>query len=236
MLLLTLGCSEYKLGGDVDPGRLTDEVPDEGEPMLGCETNYASLLPWRRSEVWYAEEPPVDAAARFSGVNVVGRNPRALYPPPGAVLPANEAGLLEVKLDRIDGARDWMRTSDLARIDADGYLFITGRADDAIIRGGFKVMAGKVADVIRQFPGVHDVIVLGLPDERLGEVPVALVEPYPGEQPLPDAIRNWAKERLTSYEVPARIHVVDKLPRTVSDKILKPEARALIREIEGATP
>ena len=165
-----------------------------------------------------------------------GAQLRVIDPATGDELAADEAGILEVKLDRIDGGKEWMRTSDLARIDVDGYLFITGRADDAIIRGGFKIMAGKVADVIRLFPGIYDVIVLGIPDERLGEVPVALVEPYPGEQPYPDAIRNWAKERLTSYEVPVRIHVVDKLPRTVSDKILKPEARALIREIEGATP
>src|SRR5262249_32785649 len=117
--------------------------------------------------------------------------------------------------------------------DEDGYLFITGRADDAIIRGGFKVMAGKGADVIRPFSGVYDVIVLGIPDERLGEVPVALVEAYPHERPDSQAIPASAKEQLTSYEVPARIHIVEKLPRTVSDKIVKPEARKMIEAIEG---
>ena len=121
----------------------------------------------------------------------------------------------------------------MARIDGDGYLFITGRADDAIIRGGFKIMAGKVADVLRTYPGVYDAIVIGMPDERLGEVPVALVEPYPGEQLDAAAIRQWSREKLTSYEVPARIYVTEKLPRTVSDKVVKPEARAMIVALGG---
>ncbi len=87
------------------------------------------------------------------------------------------AGHPRAKLDRIDGGREWIRTTDLARLDDDGFLYILGRADDAIIRGGFKIMAGKVADVLRPYPGVYDVIVLGRPDERLGEVPVAVVDP-----------------------------------------------------------
>jgi long-chain acyl-CoA synthetase len=151
----------------------------------------------------------------------------------GAVLPPEEPGILEVKLDRIDGGKEWIRTSDLARIDGDGYLFITGRADDAIIRGGFKIMAGKVADVLRTYPGVYDAIVIGMPDERLGEVPVALVEPYPGKRVDADALRQWSRNKLTSYEVPARVHVIEKLPRTVSDKVMKPAAKAMIAELDG---
>lgn len=158
---------------------------------------------------------------------------RVVDPAGGEEVSVNEAGILEVKLDRIDGGKEWMRTSDLARIDADGYLFITGRADDAIIRGGFKIMAGKVADVLRTFPGVYDVIVIGMADERLGEVPVALVEPYPGQQVDPAELRQWSRERLTSYEVPARVYVTAKLPRTVSEKVMKPEARALIVSLGG---
>jgi long-chain acyl-CoA synthetase len=158
---------------------------------------------------------------------------RVVDPASGEALGPDEPGLLEVKLDRIDGGKVWMRTSDLARIDADGYLFIIGRADDAIIRGGFKVIAGKVADVLRTCPGVYDAIVLGMPDERLGEVPVALVEPYPGEVLEADAIRQWVRERLTSYEVPARVYVTVKLPRNVSDKVIKPDAKAMILALGG---
>jgi long-chain acyl-CoA synthetase len=158
---------------------------------------------------------------------------RVVDPASGEELPTNEPGVLEVKLDRIDGGKEWMRTSDLARIDEDGYLFITGRADDAIIRGGFKIMAGKVADVLRTYPGVYDAIVIGMGDERLGEVPVALVEPYPGEQVDSAELRQWSRDKLTSYEVPARVYVTDKLPRTVSDKVMKPAAKAMIAALGG---
>lgn len=163
----------------------------------------------------------------------VGVQLRVIDPVTGEEVPANEPGILEVKLKRIDGGKDWLRTSDMARIDEDGYLFITGRADDAIIRGGFKIMAGKVADVLRTYPGVYDAIVIGMADERLGEVPVALVEPYPGNKVEAAAIREWSREKLTSYEVPARVYVTDKLPRTVSDKVQKPEAKAMITALGG---
>jgi acyl-CoA synthetase (AMP-forming)/AMP-acid ligase II len=162
-----------------------------------------------------------------------GAQLRVVDPATGAELPAGEAGILEVKLDRIDGGKDWIRTSDMARLDGDGFLFITGRADDAIIRGGFKIMAGKVADVLRNFPGVYDVIVIGMADERLGEVPVALVESYPGQRLDAAELRQWSREKLTSYEVPARVYVTDKLPRTVSDKVIKPAAKAMIAELGG---
>lgn len=158
---------------------------------------------------------------------------RVVDPATGEEVQSDEPGILEVKLDRIDGGKEWLRTSDLARIDADGYLFITGRADDAIIRGGFKIMAGKVADVLRSFPGVYDVIVIGMDDERLGQVPVALVEPYPGTDIDAAELRLWSREKLTSYEVPARIYVTEKLPRTVSDKVAKPAARSMIVSMGG---
>lgn len=154
---------------------------------------------------------------------------RIVDPVAGNELPVGEAGILEAKLDRIDGAKDWIRTTDLAKIDADGFLYILGRTDDAIIRGGFKVMAGKVADVLRQYAGVCEVIVVGRPDERLGEVPVAVVEPYP-QAPLidPMEMRAFAKQHLTSYEVPAHFYIVEHLPRTVSDKISRPEVHRIL--------
>ncbi|MDH4565218.1 long-chain fatty acid--CoA ligase [Pseudomonas sp. BN414] len=142
-----------------------------------------------------------------------------------------EQGILEAKLDRIDGSKDWIATTDLARLDADGFLYIVGRADDAIIRGGFKVMAGKVADVIKLYPGVFDAIVLGVADERLGEVPVAVVEAYPGVDLDVSAIKLFAKDNLSPYEVPVRLHVVKSLPRTVSDKISRPAVKELLAKL-----
>ena len=159
------------------------------------------------------------------GVKIRVVDPQSLM-----LLPTGEQGILEAKLDRIDDGKEWISTTDLASIDEDGFLFIHGRADDAIIRGGFKVMAGKVADIIKQYEGVYDAIVLGWPDERLGEIPIAAVEPYPGAEKVSKAaLTAFLKERLTPYEVPTNFFIVEKLPRTVSDKISRPETKALIQ-------
>ncbi|VXD04362.1 Acyl-CoA synthetase (AMP-forming)/AMP-acid ligase II [Pseudomonas sp. 9AZ] len=156
---------------------------------------------------------------------------RIVDPATGEEVAEGEQGILEAKLDRIDGGKDWIPTTDLARLDADGFLYIVGRADDAIIRGGFKVMAGKVADVLKLFPGVFDAIVLGIPDERLGEAPVAVLEAYPGVVLDTAAIKLFAKDSLAPYEVPVRIHVVSSLPRTVSDKISRPAVKELLAQL-----
>jgi len=152
----------------------------------------------------------------------------------GVEAAAGSVGVLEARLQRIDGGKSWIRTTDIARIDEDGFLYVLGRSDDAIIRGGFKIMAGKVADLIKRYPGVNEAIVIGRPDDRLGEVPVAVVEPGQGGGALDaGALRLFAKEHLTPYEVPARIHVVPRLPRTVSDKVSRVEVKAMLDAMES---
>ena len=152
----------------------------------------------------------------------------------GQEVPSGAEGILEAKLAPIDTGGDWIRTTDLARIDEDGFLYILGRTDDAIIRGGFKVMAEKVADVIRKYAGVFEAIVVGRPDERLGEVPVAVVEPYPDHPALDtDSLRTFMKERLAAYEVPVEFHIVERLPRTVSDKVSRPQVHRLLDQIRS---
>jgi acyl-CoA synthetase (AMP-forming)/AMP-acid ligase II len=157
---------------------------------------------------------------------------RITDPADGSPLPPGQPGVLEVRAERLQGDGSWIRTSDLAMIDADGFLFIQGRLDDAIIRGGFKVMAGKVADVLRLHEAVADVIVLGVPDERLGQVPVAVLELRPGATlgavELGEQLRAFARERLVAYEVPVSFVAVAQLPRTVSGKVSRPDALAMI--------
>lgn len=140
-------------------------------------------------------------------------------------------GLLEVKGSRV-GSRDWVRTNDLGRLDEDGFLWIAGRADDAIIRGGFKVLADGVASVLERHAGVLEASVIGLPDHRLGEVPVAAVEPRENvPPPTPEELTEFARAHLAPYQVPARILVVPKLPRTVSLKVSRPGVRALFENV-----
>lgn len=109
-----------------------------------------------------------------------------------------------------------MRTTDLARIDADGFLWVLGRADQAIIRGGFKVMPDDVRAALESHPAVLGASVIGVADERLGETPVAMVE-LRGPA-TPDELAGYLQGRLARYEIPTRITIVDAIPRTPSGK------------------
>jgi long-chain acyl-CoA synthetase len=147
----------------------------------------------------------------------------------GAELGVEASGRLEIRSSQID-PDNWVRTSDLARLDADGFLWIEGRADDAIIRGGFKVHPDQVRKVLELHPAVREAAVAGLPDARLGQVPVAAVEREPGQPaPTPEELKALAKEHLTPYEVPAHILVLDELPRTPSSKVSRVDLLDLVR-------
>jgi long-chain acyl-CoA synthetase len=142
-------------------------------------------------------------------------------------LPAGNRGVLHVKCDRF--GPDWIRTTDLASIDADGFLFLHGRSDDAINRGGFKILPEEVAAVLRRYPGVHDAAVLGKPDARLGQVPIAAIEMAPGiASPAPSLIEAFVREHLTAYMIPKEFHFIAALPRTASMKVSRPELKAML--------
>jgi acyl-CoA synthetase (AMP-forming)/AMP-acid ligase II len=154
---------------------------------------------------------------------------RIVDPQTGAPSPPGAIGRLEAKVDRV--GPDWIGTTDLAYVDDDGFVFITGRSDNAINRGGYKVAPETVADALRRHPAVLDAGVVGLPDDRLGEVPVAAVELRAGlSAPSPDELRDFARRHLLAYQVPARIVVTDALPRNASLKIVGPAVRDLFRE------
>jgi acyl-coenzyme A synthetase/AMP-(fatty) acid ligase len=138
----------------------------------------------------------------------------------GKVVPSGETGRLQVSSRQAAGSEDqWVTTSDLAHIDSDGYLYIDGRADDVIIRGGFKVAPDAVIRALRSHPAVKDAAVAGLPDPRLGQVPVAAVELCPHVPVLPEELREHCRSSLTPYEVPAEVHIVDELPRGAALKV-----------------
>jgi acyl-CoA synthetase (AMP-forming)/AMP-acid ligase II len=152
-----------------------------------------------------------------------GRELRVVDADTGAELPTGTPGRLEVR----GRDTDWVRTTDIARIDADGFLWIDGRSDDAIVRGGFKVFPGEIVDVLRAHPAVRDAGVTGIDDERLGAVPVAAVELRDGATVTGEELENHVRQQLASYKVPTEVRVVDSLPRTPSMKVSQPELREL---------
>jgi acyl-CoA synthetase (AMP-forming)/AMP-acid ligase II len=120
--------------------------------------------------------------------------------------------------ERVDD-EGWLRTGDCASIDDDGFVWIEGRVSDMVNRGGLKVFPGEVEEVLRAAPGVEDVGVVGVPDERLGEVPVAFVV---GDVE-PEALERHCREHLAPYKVPARFEPIDALPRNEVGKLLTRE-------------
>ena len=158
-----------------------------------------------------------------------GRELRVVDPDTGAELPADASGRLEVR----GRDRDWVRTTDVARIDDDGFLWIDGRSDDAILRGGFKVFPGEIVDVLRVHPAVRDAGVTGIEDERLGAVPVGAVELRAGATVTEAELEDHVRQRLASYKVPTEVRIVDALPRTPSMKVSQPQLRELFVKGEG---
>src|SRR3954454_9306572 len=119
---------------------------------------------------------------------------------------------------RID---DWHHTGDIARIDDDGFVWIEGRVSDMINRGGLKVHPGEVEEVLRLSPSVVDAAVVGVPDDRLGEVPVAFVV---ARDPIDDAALDaLCRAHLAPYKVPVRFERIDDLPRNEAGKVVKRE-------------
>jgi long-chain acyl-CoA synthetase len=160
-----------------------------------------------------------------------GMQLRIISPEDGRVLAAGEVGLIEALVPRVGS--EWVRTNDLAYLDEDGFLFLEGRADDAIIRGGFKILPEEVAEVLRRHPLVGDAAVVGIDDERLGMVPAAVIEPrLDGPKPTVEELNAFARDQLPGYKVPARYAIVDELPRTAS---LKPRREGL-RQLFTSAP
>ena len=120
----------------------------------------------------------------------------------------------------------WLHTGDMGYLDEDGYLFVTDRKKDMIIRGGFNVYPRDIEDLLLEHPGVGEVAVVGKPDERMGEEVVAFVVPAPGQEPSEEDLLSFAESRLAKYKRPKEIRFVTMLPKSPIGKVLKRELRA----------
>ena len=116
----------------------------------------------------------------------------------------------------------WFHSGDLVRRDADGYVFVVDRKKDMIISGGENIYCAEVENAVAAHPKVADVAVIGVPDERWGETPLALVVPRdPTDPPAPAEITEFTRGHLAGYKVPRLVQIVDELPRNAGGKILK---------------
>jgi len=124
----------------------------------------------------------------------------------------------------------WLHTGDIAVMDQRGYLRITDRIKDMFITGGFNCYPAEIESILREHPEIAQVAVIGVPDERMGEVGMAFVVAAPGTDPKPDAIIAWCKANMANYKVPRYVELIDALPMNAMGKVTKFVLRELARK------
>jgi acyl-CoA synthetase (AMP-forming)/AMP-acid ligase II len=155
-----------------------------------------------------------------------GAQLRVVHPVSGALLPPGQQGLLEVMAPRM--GPQWIRSSDLAVVDEDGFLFIRGRADGAINRGGFKLLPDAIERALKLHDAVSAAAVIGIPDKRLGQVPAAAIQLKPNVvAPTIDQLEKHLRQHVEATHIPTTWRFVDALPYTPTFKVDRAALSAL---------
>lgn len=182
-------------------------------------------------------ERPAEADGRTAGPALPGMEVRIIGPE-GEVLEPGREGDIEVRgptvmagyLNRPEATREvlrdgWLRTKDLGVLDARGRLTVLSRRTDLILRGGENIYPAEIEAVLANHPAVQESAVVGMPDARWGEVPVAFVVQRAGH-PLPDNLAEWCRQSLAGFKVPARFQQIEALPRNAMGKVERTVLRA----------
>ncbi len=188
-------------------------------------------------------DDPAEIISGTSGKAMVGVEVR-IVDAEGNDLPSGEAGEIWVRgYNVMQGYLDdpkataetitedgWLKTGDVGVMDAAGYVRITDRIKDMFIVGGFNCYPAEIENMLCSLAGVAQAAVIGIPDERLGEVACAFIIPGPGADLDADAISSWCKDNMANYKVPRVVKLVDSLPTNASGKVLKTELRAQVAQ------
>jgi acyl-CoA synthetase (AMP-forming)/AMP-acid ligase II len=155
---------------------------------------------------------------------------------PEGVLPDGSAGDVHVRGEQVSGEYrgvgsqldngGWFATRDRGWVDDDGYLFVEGRTDDTIIRGGENIAPAEIEDVLLDHPAVAEAAVVGIPDEHWGQDIAAAVVLRPGQAIAAEELRQWARNRLRGSKTPALVVIREALPQTSTGKVLRRELLA----------
>lgn len=159
----------------------------------------------------------------------------------GRVLGPGETGELYIRGDQVSGRytgigsvldeNGWFPTKDIATLDTDGYLFIGGRSDDTIIRGGENIAPAEIEDVLLEHPDVHDVAVVGIEDSHWGQAIIAVVVAEPHTQPDPEELRNHVRRSLRGSRTPDRVVIRNELPTNATGKVLRNQIADELRNV-----
>jgi acyl-CoA synthetase (AMP-forming)/AMP-acid ligase II len=158
----------------------------------------------------------------------------------GSPLPAGERGLIHVRGEQVSGEyrgkgsllddEGWFNTRDGGYLDDAGYLFLEGRMDDVIVRGGENMSPGEIEDVLLEHEAVNDAAVVGVPDEQWGEAVAAVVVLGASAQASMSELQQWVKDRLRSSRTPERIEFWEELPYNETGKLLRRKVREALRD------
>lgn len=222
-------------GGAPMPAELVKRIDEnfpKGRPSLGygmTETN--AYGPQISGDDFLARPTSTGRSVPVMEVRITG--------PDGTELPTGETGeiwfrgpnLIRGYWNRPDATADtivdgWLRSGDIGHVDEDGWVYVSDRAKDMVLRGGENVYCAQVEAAIYEHPAVYEAAVYGVPHERLGEEVACHVMVKPGASLDAGELRRFLGERLARFEVPTRITIVDdRLPRNASGKILKRDLR-----------
>ncbi|MHA6797471.1 AMP-binding protein (plasmid) [Pseudonocardia bannensis] len=226
-------------GADVSP-----ELVRRATDALGCHVCRAYGSTEYPTAVASSPSDPANKCAETDG-RALGAVQFRVVDDADRPVPAGEAGELqligpEMFLGYLDSGLDntafdadgWFRTGDLAVIDDDGFVTITGRKKDIIIRGGENISVREVEDHLIEFPGIEDVAVVGYPDPLMVERVAAVVVPTAGAEIDLESVTMWLRERhIAMQKLPEQLFVVDELPRTASGKVQKFLLRDMVRDL-----
>ncbi|HET8929994.1 MAG TPA: AMP-binding protein [Acidimicrobiales bacterium] len=222
-------------GGAPTPAKLVQKVDDsftKARPNIGygmTETN--SYGPGNSGDDYVTH--PTSTGRLVAIADIEARDPDGNPLPNGATGELWMTGphLIRGYWNRPDATAEtivdgWLRTGDIGHVDDDGFVYVSDRAKDMVLRGGENVYCAEVEDALYEHPGVHEAAVFGLPDDRLGEIVAAAVLPKPGVAVTEAELRTFVAGRLAAFKVPERIDVrTEPLPRNAAGKFLKRDLR-----------
>ncbi len=208
-----------------------------GVPILRNygQTEFAGAIAFERPADVKAGRRPDGTVGRVApGVEVAILDPAGERLPVGVVgeIAARAASSMSGYLDSSGRPADpgaWLRTGDLGKLDDDGFVYVVGRVRDMVVCGGFNVYPAQVEAALNDLADVADSAVAGLPDERLGEIPVAAVVLSPGATGDAEAIRQQLRSRLAAYELPRQVVFASAIPRLDTGKVDRPGVARLVQ-------
>ncbi|MCB1283206.1 MAG: FadD3 family acyl-CoA ligase [Microthrixaceae bacterium] len=183
-------------------------------------------------------DTPIDIIANYSGRAIPGCEIRTVDES-GSDVAAGEPGEVivrgyQVMLGYFEAPEQtaetidpdgWLHTGDIGILNPDGYLRITDRMKDMFITGGFNAYPAEIESILSTHPAIAASAVVGVPDERMGEVGFAYVQLRPGVSATPEELREWARENMANYKVPRTFRIVEEFPLNAAGKVLKYELR-----------